>query len=120
MAWEVEFYSVFAEEFKELSETVQDELYIEIGVLEKFGPNLGRPQVDTLYDSEHSNMKEIRFNADGGVWRTAFAFDPERKAILLITGNKAGINQKRFYKKLIKQADQRFNDHLRQLKEKKS
>jgi hypothetical protein len=40
------------------------------------GPNLGRPHVDTLEGSSHPNMKELRFNADGGVWRFAFAFDP--------------------------------------------
>ena len=32
--------------------------------------------------------KELRFNADGGVWRVAFAFDPERKGILLVAGDR--------------------------------
>jgi hypothetical protein len=63
-------------------------------------------------------MKEIRFNAGNGVWRIAFAFDPERKAVLLVTGNKTGTNQQRFYKNLIKIADERFSDHLKRLKEK--
>ena len=36
------------------------------------------PQVDTLKGSRHANMKELRFDADQGVWRIAFAFDPER------------------------------------------
>src|SRR3546814_4259362 len=36
------------------------------------------PHADTLGGSKHTNMKELRFNADGGVWRVAFAFDPER------------------------------------------
>jgi hypothetical protein len=30
------------------------------------------------------------------VWRVAFAFDPEREAILLVAGDKAGVAQKRF------------------------
>ena len=80
---------------------------------------LGRPTVDTLKDSRHSNMKELRFDADNGVWRTAFAFDPERKAILLVAGDKSGTSQKRFYKQLIKKADERFTEHLEQLKETK-
>ncbi len=65
-------------------------------------------------------MKELRFDADSGVWRVAFAFDPDRKAILLIAGDKAGVSQKRFYKQLIKKADSRFDDHLKTLKEKKN
>ncbi len=63
-------------------------------------------------------MKELRFKIIDGVWRIAFAFDPERKAILLVGGNKVGVNQKRFYKQLIAKADKRFENHLNQLKEK--
>jgi hypothetical protein len=47
-----------------------------------------------------------------GVWRVAFAFDPKRKGIILVAGDKAGVAQKRFYKVLIKKADARFGDHL--------
>jgi hypothetical protein len=59
-------------------------------MLEQFGPHLGRPHVDTLQGSRHSNMKELRFTAADGVWRVAFAFDPERHAILLVAGDKSG------------------------------
>ena len=61
-------------------------------------------------------MKELRFTADGGVWRVAFAFDPKRKAILLVAGDKSGISERRFYKQLIKKADERFDTHLDRLK----
>lgn len=47
------------------------------------------------------NMKELRFAAADGVWRVAFAFDPKRKAILPIAGNKAGVSESRFYRRLI-------------------
>ena len=57
-------------------------------------------------------MKELRVRADGGVWRIAFAFDPKRKAILLAAGNKRGIQDKRFYRDLIRIADRRFANHL--------
>jgi len=60
-------------------------------------------------------MKELRFNANDGVWRLAFAFDPLRRAILLICGDKSGGSEKRFYKDLIKKADQRFDKHLSNL-----
>ncbi len=57
-------------------------------------------------------MKELRFTADKGVWRVAFAFDPARAAILLVAGDKGGVARKRFYKSLIDRADARFDSHL--------
>ena len=71
-----------------------------------------------IKSSQHSNMKELRFKVKNGVWRVAYAFDPQRQAILLVAGDKTGVSQKRFYKQLIDKADRRFNAHLRQLKEK--
>jgi hypothetical protein len=117
MTWKVVFHAAFDVEFDELSESVQDELLAHAKLLEEFGPKLGRPHADTLNGSAHANMKELRFGADGGVWRVAFAFDPKRQAILLICGDKSGGNEKRFYRKLIRKADERFNDHLERLKE---
>lgn len=116
MPWMVRLADEFEPEFAELSESVQDELLAQAGVLEQFGPDLGRPRVDTLKGSRHSNMKELRFDADGGVWRIAFAFDPGREAILLVAGDKSGVSQKRFYRTLIRTADARFDAHLARLK----
>jgi len=112
MTWEVMFHDDFESEFDDLSEAVQDTILAESKLLEKVGPSLKRPHADTLNGSKHANMKELRCNADDGVWRIAFAFDPERKAILLTAGDKAGVNEKRFYKKLIAKADTRFDQHL--------
>lgn len=113
MVWGIVFDPSFEAEFGALVESVQDELLAHVSVLEQIGPQLGRPHVDTLKGSRYANMKEIRFRADGGVWRVAFAFDPERKAILLVAGDKSGMNEKRFYRQLIKKADERFEAHLR-------
>jgi hypothetical protein len=95
---------------------VQIEMLALAKLLAEFGPQLGRPYVDTLKGSKHSNMKEMRFSAADGEWRTAFAFDPARNAILLVAGDKSGGSQKRFYKQLIAKADKRFSDHLENLK----
>jgi hypothetical protein len=116
MKWEVEFHTEFELEFESLSEAIQDELLAKALLLAEFGSGLGRPHVDTLNGSAHCNMKELRFNAADGVWRVAFAFDPKRRAILLVAGDKSGESQTRFYKTLIKTADRRFNQHLQQLK----
>jgi hypothetical protein len=58
-------------------------------------------------------MKELRFTLPDGEWRVAFAFDPERSAILLVGGSKSGVSEKRFYKDLIRVADARFTAHLK-------
>ena len=115
MNWEILFHDDFIPEFDEFNQDVQDELLAIAKRLEEKGPLLGRPLVDTLKGSKHSNMKEIRFNADNGVWRVAFAFDPQRNAILLVGGDKSGISQKLFYRKLIKKADSRYKTYLNEL-----
>ncbi len=106
----------FEPEFDALHEDVQTELLALALLVEQFGPQLGRPRVDTLKGSRHANMKELRFSAADGEWRAAFAFDPRRRAILLVAGDKSGVGEKRFYRELIRKADQRFDAHLARLK----
>ncbi|MER9329796.1 type II toxin-antitoxin system RelE/ParE family toxin [Mesorhizobium sp. M0488] len=115
MTWEVVFGDEFDGEFEALPQTVQDELLASAKLLGVFGPQLGRPHTDTLNDSSFANMKELRFDADDGVWRVAFAFDQKRKAILLVAGDKSGVSEKRFYKSLIAKADKRYQGHLDRL-----
>jgi len=117
--WDVDFHDDFVPEYHELPQDAQDELLASIKVLEEFGPELGRPRVDTLNGSRHHNMKELRFDAGGGVWRFAFAFDPNRRAIVLCGDNKSGVGEKRFYRKLIDRADSRYGAHLVRVKEHK-
>ena len=62
-------------------------------------------------------MKETRFAAANGAWRLAFAFDPERMAILLVADDKSGGSARRFYRALIAKADARFDRHLARLAE---
>lgn len=112
MSWTINQHPDFLDELSELEANVKVELFAKLKLLEEFGPSLGRPHVDTLEGSKHANMKELRFNASNGVWRVAFAFDPEREAILLVGGDKSGGSQKRFYKSLISKADRRFDEHL--------
>ena len=112
MEWIVAFFDAFETEFDAYPETVQDAILAKAGLLEREGPGLGRPHVDTLTGSKHANMKELRCNADGGVWRVLFAFGPDRQAILLAEGNKSGVSEKRFYRQLIAKADERFGRHL--------
>jgi hypothetical protein len=119
MKWDVGFHEAFYAEFTQLPEAVRLELLAKVILLEAFGPGLKRPHVDTLNGSTYANMKELRFNASDGVWRVAFAFDPERCAILLVGGDKSGGGEKRFYQQLLEIADRRFKQHLDALSENK-
>lgn len=114
----MEFHRDFDPEFEALPDGVQSEFRAHALLLERFGPQPGRPRVDTLKGSRHPNTKELRFDATDGVWRVAFAFDPRRKAVLLIAGDKSGGSEKRFYRRLIAKADERFDEHLSQTKKK--
>ena len=116
--WTVEIGDEFEPEFNQLHEDVRTEILALSRVLQQFGPQLGRPRVDTLNGSHHANMKELRFSAADGEWRVAFAFDPTRSAILLVAGDKSGVSKKNFYKRLIAKADERFDAHLSRLKKK--
>ena len=120
MAWTAEFGDEFEQEYEALTEDVQDALLASVALLERFGPQLGRPFADTLKGSMHANMKELRFSAAGGVWRVAYAFDPRRQAILLVAGDKSGISQDRFYRTLIARADARYTTHLQRLRNSKT
>jgi len=114
--WAVEIGDEFEPEFDRLPEDVRTEILALALLLERFGPQLGRPRVDTLHGSRHANMKELRFSAVDGEWRVAFAFDPKRRAILLVAGDKSGGSEKKFYRELIRKADDRFDAHLDRLR----
>ena len=116
MIWIVEIGDEFEPEFDDLDARVRIEILALTRLLQQFGPQLGRPRVDTLNASRHANMKELRFSAADGEWRVAFAFDTKRKAILLVAGDKSGVSQKRFYRELVRKADKRFYSHLARLK----
>lgn len=68
--------------------------------------------MDSVVGSRHSNMKELRPGSTGrSAIRVLFAFDPKRKAVLLVGGDKSG-DWKGWYKKNIPIADDRFDEHL--------
>ena len=109
----------FKGEFKAYDNEVKLEIRALVEILKQFGPEYGRPRVDTLESKKHANLKELRFSAADGEWRVAFAFDPERKANLLVGGDQSGVSQTRFYKNLVKVAEARFDAHLKRLEESK-
>jgi hypothetical protein len=80
------------------------------------GPALPRPLADTVKGSRHRNMKELRPGSAGrSEIRILFAFDTARQAVLLAAGDKAG-QWRDWYKQAIPLADDRFDEHLEQLR----
>jgi hypothetical protein len=116
--WTVSFHDAFDPEFDAFSKDVQDELLAVVGAVKRLGPAADRPHVGTLENPRHPNMKELRFKANNGteIWRAAFAFDPDRDAIILVAADKQGVDEEKFYKNLLKKANKRFDQHLDNMK----
>lgn len=100
----------------ELDYDSRAQLFAALELLQQHGPQLGRPLVDTVSDSKHRNMKELRPGSTGrSEIRVLFAFDIERKAIMLLAGDKAG-SWRRWYKQNIPKADRLFDRHQDRLR----
>ena len=112
MSWNVIISSEYEAWFLALPEKDRVAIAIDLEVLQDQGPQLGRPYVDQVKGSKFSNMKELRTTTGRSVYRSLFAFDPDRQAIVLAGGNKVGKNQQRFYRQLIERADTIYEKHL--------
>jgi hypothetical protein len=115
MAWAVQYHEDFIKELGDESPTIRTSVVAAVEMLINFGPQLGRPYVDTLKGSHYPNMKELRITVPSGEWRVSFAFDPQRRAILLTGGSKSGTSSERFYERLIRVSDRRYANHLAKL-----
>lgn len=112
MKWKITLHPAFEKELQECSREVRNGILAKARSLADFGPDLGRRLVDTIKNSRFPNMKELRCDLESGTWRIAFAFDPRRHAVFLVAGDKSGVSERRFYKRLTAKADKRFEQHL--------
>lgn len=112
MKWEVIISEEYEEWFNALPQKHKVAIAADLKVLENFGPFLGRPYVDQIKGSKINNLKELRTKFSGHVYRSLFAFNPERKAIVLCGRDKKGKDQDKFYQRLITQAESIFLKHL--------
>ncbi|MGW0819850.1 type II toxin-antitoxin system RelE/ParE family toxin [Streptomyces sp. NPDC002845] len=92
-----------------------------IQALVEEGPDLGRPLVDRIKGSDLHHLKELRPGSAGSTEiRILFAFDPERNAVLLVAGDKAG-QWAEWYRRAIPVAEERYTewlDHLARRRQK--
>ncbi len=109
MAWTIETTELVEEWLLALAQDAFDQIAVAIDALQERGPSLGRPIVDRIKGSRHHNMKELR--SVGGHIRVLFVFDPDRRAILLIGGDKAG-RWRDWYSESIPIADDLYDLHL--------
>jgi hypothetical protein len=115
MSWEVILDEAVDTWFLDLAITdpaSANQVAAAIDLLSEEGPTLGRPLVDKVNRSNYHNMKELRPGSSGTTEvRILFAFDPIRRAILLVAGDKAG-SWNRWYDESIPLADARYKAHL--------
>lgn len=108
--WTVLLGKVFEVWLQDQEEGVQEKVLADLVNLQTYGPSLSRPYADTVKGSRHNNMKELRIQYYGRPIRAFFAFDTVRQAIVLCAGDKS--NDKKFYERLIRIADDEFSAHL--------
>jgi hypothetical protein len=111
VSWDIYFTELAEQWLLDLDDGDYEAIMAAIELLEDKGPSLGRPAVDTIKGSRHHNMKELR--SFGGNLRALFAFDPNRRAIVLLGGDKTN-DWAGWYERNIPLADDRYDLHLRQ------
>lgn len=95
-----------------LSPVDQEKILNALQRLAEGGPNLGRPTVDVIHGSLIKNLKELRITQGNAKhFRLLFVFDPDRKAVVLVDGNKFGAWGK-WYKQNIEIAEFRYLKYL--------
>jgi hypothetical protein len=115
MTWDVEYTDEFGDWWAGLTEDEQVSLAASVQLLEARGPALGHPHSSGIHGSKHGHMRELRTQHGGRPFRTLYAFDPRRMAILLIGGDKTGDD--RWYDVNVPIADRLYDQHLVQLRQ---
>ena len=113
--WEIEYTDEFEVWWETLNEEEQKRISFSVNLLREFGTSLSFPHCTEIKQSKHNNMRELRSQYNGRPYRTFYAFDPRRVAVLLIGGDKTGDD--RFYLTMIPKADKIYDDYLQEIKE---
>ena len=113
MSWEVEVSDEFMLWYEQLSEEEGESVNRSVDLLERAGPVLGRPHVDTLKGASIPNLKELRVQHDGRPIRILFAFDPRRTGYLILGGDKSG--DESWYDRMIPLAEAIYKKHLKEI-----
>jgi hypothetical protein len=104
---------VVTDEFKHwyeaLSMDEQESVFRVVSLLESRGVSLGFPYSSAI-ESSRDGLRELRVQHQGRPYRVLYAFDPERKAVLLLGGDKGGND--RFYEQSVPKAEELWKRYL--------
>ncbi|MGH3614703.1 MAG: type II toxin-antitoxin system RelE/ParE family toxin [Pseudonocardia sp.] len=96
-----------------LDDDTYDQVAAAIDKLARDGPTLGRPLVDRITGSATHNLKELRPGSAGASEvRILFVFDPQRRVVLLVAGDKSG-SWRSWYDSAIPLAERRYDEWRR-------
>lgn len=112
VSWDVRVLDEVTEWLLGLDDDTYDQVAAGIDMIAADGPMLGRPLVDRIAGSRIHNLKELRPGSAGSSEiRILFVFDPARRGVLLVAGDKAG-NWQGWYKSSIPLAEQRYDEWM--------
>ncbi len=112
MRWEIEGTDQFETWYGGLELADAKAVVQAIESLERTGPALGRPLVDTIEGSEIVHLKELRPKRSD--IRVLFVFDPRRTGILLIGGSKTN-DWRGWYERNIPEAERLYREYLAEI-----
>jgi hypothetical protein len=108
VAWEIVLLDEVETWLLDIDDGTYDLVAAAIDKLEQDGPTLGRPLVDKIKGSTLHNLKELRPGSAGtSEVRILFIFDPARRAVLLVAGDKSGRWQD-WYDEAVPVAEKRY------------
>ncbi|HUO04517.1 MAG TPA: type II toxin-antitoxin system RelE/ParE family toxin [Candidatus Binataceae bacterium] len=105
---EVEGTEEFEEWFLALYQKEAEAVARVVGLLEEKGVALGFPYTSEIKGAEA--LRELRVQSGGHPLRVFYAFDPLRRAVLLLGGDKTG--DKRFYETFVPRAERIWTEYL--------
>lgn len=108
---EVEGTKEFEVWFLALTESEAEAIARVVGLLEEKGVALGLPYSSDIKGSQV--LRELRVQSGGHPLRVFYAFDPLRRAVLLLGGDKTGDD--RFYGTFVPHAEQVWAEYLANL-----
>jgi hypothetical protein len=111
--WEIEASDEFVVWYRHLDEDEVSSVNFSVDLLERSGPLLGRPHVDTLKGARIPNLKELRLQHEGRPYRILFVFDPRRVGYLILGGDKTGDPD--WYTRFIPFAEKIYERHLAEI-----
>ena len=82
--WTVITTDLFNRWLEQQDESTQEKVLAALVVLQQQGPSLGRPLVDTVYESKFTNMKELRVQHRGRPLRAFFALIPYDRLLFYV------------------------------------